>query len=362
MTIDSRRKAFMAAFDEMRDATMFGSRFFSTRPGNRFDTDDVNIDITRSGAEVAIVVEPSSATMTVGPRLQTAARYVNKRFRPAAYNPGMQFALKDVAARPAGVNPFDEPQYRRDLLARMTRTWSLIANKLIRARERQAWQVMQTGTLDLIDETGASTFTLNFGPKVTHFPTVATPWSNTAADIRGDLISLAKVVRNDSGRDANILIMGEDAFENFLQNDTIKEQADIRRYNDLVNIDPRFMDSGATMQGDVRIGNYRFDIWTYNGYFEAEDTGTPTDYLEADKVVMISDRTRFDALSASVNDVIVPDPRLAQFLPGRLPGEIDATPHAWVTPDGKSITVELPSRFLMVPTQIDGYACLDTDP
>lgn len=362
MTIDSRRKAFLQVFEERRTATPFGSRFFRTGPRNRFDTDEVYIDIVRSGAEVAIVVEPSSATQISGPRLQKAMRYVNKKFRPAAYNPGFEFAMKDVGQRPAGVNPFADAQYKVDLMAYMTRTWSLIADKLIRARERQAWQVLQTGTLGLIDETGASMFTLNYGPKATHFPTVGTAWSNAAADIRGDLLSLAGVVRDDSGIDSRMLLVGEGAFENMLQNTALKEQADIRRYNDLFKIDPRFENSGATAQGEIIIGNYKFEIWTYNGTFQHEQTGVYTKYLETDKVVMLSPDTQFDALTASVNDVIAPDPRIAQFLPGRLPGEIDATPHAWLSPDGKSITAELPSRFLMVPTQIDGFACLDTAP
>jgi hypothetical protein len=41
-------------------------------------------------------------------------------------------------------------------------------------------------------------------------------------------------------------------------------------------------------------------------------------------------------------------------------GEIDVTPHVWISENLKTLNVELAGRFVMAPTQIDGFARLYT--
>jgi hypothetical protein len=51
-------------------------------------------------------------------------------------------------------------------------------------------------------------------------------------------------------------------------------------------------------------------------------------------------------------------------MPGRLMdtgGNIDMTPNLYCTPNGKQIMAELESRPLLIPVQIDGFGCLDTE-
>lgn len=360
MPIDAKRQAFFQTFEESREATTFLQRLFKVRPGNQFLTETVHIDIVRSKSPVAIPVTPGSPTNMAGPRLNKADRFTNKEFVPADYNEGQAVQMQDVLKRYAGTNPFEVPQFRRDLLARIMRTSAQIAAKFVRAAELQASQVLQTGALDLVDSNGVSIYTEDFLPKATHLITAGVPWSTTTAPVRQDLLDMARVIRTDSGIDSKLVLMGEDAFENFLRNDEIKDNLNFRRA-DIISIAPQLMDSGATLQGRISIGNYKFEIWTYSGFFDHPDTGVATDYIVKDNVIMLSDRTRLDKLSSAPDLAIVKDGRLTAFEPGRLlGGEIDVSPHVWISENLKTLNVELAGRFVMAPTQIDGFARLYT--
>ncbi|MNI79204.1 hypothetical protein D3C73_1356450 [compost metagenome] len=106
-------------------------------------------------------------------------------------------------------------------------------------------------------------------------------------------------------------------------------------------------------------------MWTYPEGYKDPATGTWKTYIDADKVVMKSTQTRLDLVSAIVPLPLGPDPRVAALMPGRLiddPMGLDVTPNLWCTPDGKQLMAEINSRPLLVPVQIDGFGCLDTNP
>ena len=358
MPIELSRAGWLQLFVQRRSPNGFLSRLFVIRPGGVFNGKKVAIDIQRFGEQVALVVKQGT-----GPRLNDLDIFTTKEFEPPSYGEAVPFDVNDLLDRMAGVDPYTAAyeDYAAQLIAYMINGFSLIDDKIKRGIELQAAQILQTGKLQLTDETGAVLYELDFSPKVSHFPTVSVSWSG-GGDKLGDLEALAKVIRQDGKVNPNRLIMGETALKYFINDATVKEQLDNRKV-DIGEIAPEFADSGATFYGFVWIGNYRFEIWSYPDTYEDPQTGLPVLYIEPDKVVMLSDRTRLDKASARVPLPLGPDPRVAQFLPGRVSSRsegVDVTPNVYCTPNGKQIMGELESRTLLIPVQIDGYGCLDT--
>jgi len=246
----------------------------------------------------------------------------------------------------------------------MAQGFVLIDDKIKRAVELQASQILQTGKLTLTNSAGDTVYDLDFKPKATHFPTTGTSWSTVAtADPLADLEALAKIIRADGKINPDRLVFGDTALRNFLANTAVQNVLDNRRI-DIGDIAPEFDDSGATFYGFVWVGSYRFEMWTYPDTFTDPQTGNATEYVNGDKVIMTSSRTRLDMTAARVPLPLGPDPRVAGLLPGRLSSRdanFDVTPNVFATPNGKQIMGELESRPLLIPVQIDGFGCLDTE-
>jgi hypothetical protein len=359
MAVTISREGWLQLFTQMRSPSGFLTRFFTVKPGGIYNGDKVAIDIQRFGEDVAIAIKKCT-----GPNLNDFDEFTTKEFEPPSYGEGFPLNVCDLLNRMAGVDPFSAArvEYAAQMVAMMVQGFALVDDKIKRAVELQASQILQTGILTLTDSAGATVYTLDFKPKATHFPTVGVDWDNASSDPLGDLQALAKVIRSDGKINADRLVFGDVALNNFLKHADVKEFLDNRRI-DIGEVAPQFTDSGATFYGFVWVGSYRFEMWTYPDTFKDPQTGSPIEYVAPDKVIMTSSRTRFDMTSARVPLPLGPDPRVAGLLPGRLSSRseaFDVTPNVYATPNGKQIMGELESRTLLIPVQIDGFGCIDT--
>jgi hypothetical protein len=360
MAVSLTREGWIQLFTQMRSPNGFLSRMFTIKPGGSYNGDKVAIDIERYGEDVAIAIKKFT-----GPNMNDFSQFTTKEFEPPAYGEAFPMNVADLINRMAGVDPYEAAytEYAGQMTALMAKGFVLIDDKIKRAVELQASQILQTGKLTLTDSAGATVYELDFKPKATHFPTVGVSWSATAtATPLADLEALAKVIRSDGKINPDRVIMGDVALSNFLANPDVQAALDNRRI-DVGSIAPMFDDSGATMYGYVWAGTYRFEIWSYPDTYNDPQTGNPVEYIGSDKVVMLSSRTRLDMASARVPMPLGPDPRIANLLPGRMTSRAegyDVTPNVYCTPNGKQIMGELESRPLLIPVQIDGFGCLDT--
>lgn len=359
MVVEINRTKWLGLFRQMRTPASFLSRLFTIKPGGIYKGAKVTIDIQRFGEDVAIVVKKCT-----GPNLNDFDIFTTKEFTPPQYGEAFPLDVCDLVERMAGVDPFSAEgiEFQAQMVAHMAQGFVLVDDKIKRAVELQASQIIQTGKLVLTDENGDTRYELDFKPKTTHFPTVSIDWDQGTSTKLKDLEDLAEVIRADGKVDPDMLIMGAEALRNFLADDDVEAQLDNRRMS-LGEIAPQFVDSGATFYGTVWVGNYRFSIFSYPETFTDPQTSLPVKYIEDDKVVMLSTRTRLDMTAAKVPLPLGPDPRVAGLLPGRMSSRedgFDVTPNVYATPNGKQIMGELESRPLLIPIQIDGFGCLDT--
>ena len=354
-------KKMLRVYEQSASPSLFLSGMFQSPPGNFHNSESVEIDVVRSQEEVAIVIEDIST----GYRMNATDIYTNKEFVPPILKEAIALNAFDLLKREPGVNPFADQGFQTKATARFMRGIPKVEAKIRRTIELQASQVLQLGVVTLIDSNGTALYTIDYKPKSTHLPTAGVGWATIAtATPLADLEALAEVIRNDGLSDPDQLIFGTTAWANFIENAKVQALLNFRRA-DMAGISPSMHGSGGTFQGWIWIGNYRFEMWTYGGRYTHPQTGAATPYVAADKVVMRASDGRLDATFGSIPRVVPADQRVLSVLPGRLSssaGGMDLFPNAWVSDDGENLFAGVGSRPLMIPTAIDTYGCLDTQP
>ena len=345
---------------EDASAPMFLSGFFQSPPRNFHLSEKVTVDVERDDEEVAIVITDLSA----GARQNESSLYTNKGFTPPIFDEGGTITAYDQMKRQPGQDPFQDPNYAANAAEESFRIFRKLERKIRRAIELMASQVLQTGTVTCVDKDSNALYVLDFGAKATHLTDAGAAWGGGSEVPLTDLANLATVVRRDGKAVPSRLIFGGRAFQDFLADTEVQARLDNR--NMMVGqVAPAARGEGATFQGWVWIGHYRFEMWTYDGFYRDPATGQHTPYVGEDRVIMMSQTGRLDLTFGAIPMMRRPDAGPLAFLPPRMSDEgrgLDLTTNAYFTPNGKHLKVEAGTRPLTIPTQIDSFGCLNTRP
>lgn len=349
----------VALYISMAAPTLFLAGFFRTPLQNYHKSEKVEIDIMRSEEDVAIVV----TNLSTGARENEDDLYTNKEFTPPIFDEEGALNSFDLMARQPGATPYDDPNFQAAAVSKAYRLFRKLEDKIRRSIEMMASQVLQTATLTLRDKAGTPLYQVNFAPKAAHFPDAGVAWDEAGAEPLNDLNALAEVIRTNGKVDCDTLIFGDLSFSWFLANDEVKERLNSRR-GVLAEVNPVSRGQGATFQGYIWVGNYRFAMWTYNGRYRDPQTGASTRYIAQNSVVMMSSTgTILDLTFGAIPTIVPPDSRVLPFLPPRIEnteGGMDLSTYAWVSGDGKNLKVSAGTRPMTIPTGIDTFGCLDT--
>lgn len=351
--------ALISMYLEQATSPLFLSGFFQSPPENFHTSEEVEFDIVRDDEAVAVVI----TDLTAGPRKNESTLYTNKKFKPPIFDEEGHVSSYDLMNRQPGQSPFARPEYAATALRESFGIFRKLENKIRRAIELMAAQVLQTGKVTCINGAGAALYELDFQPKASHMATVSVTWGadGLTGNPLADLEALATLVRRDGKRNPNKLIFGDVARERFLINAQVQKRLDLRRM-EIGSVAPETRGQGATFFGWVWIGHYRFEMWGYDGFYKHPQTGVLTPYVDPDNVIMTSDGARLDLTFGAIPIIVPPDQRVMPFLPPRISGQsggIDLTTNAWVTPDNKHVMVSAGTRPLTIPTAIDTFARLN---
>lgn len=343
--------------------TFFAGMFAVTRQ-SFFDTEKVTLDIVKSNNDIAIAVQDLSA----GYRNNMASVFENNEITPPVFKESFQVNVFELIKRQPGKNPFENQDFRLTCIQKMYRGVDAVARKIRRSNELQAAQVMQTGKATFRDEEGAILFTLDYGANPTHFPVASKDWSDPTADIIGDLTQLAAIVRRDGKVTPNRLIFGGTAWANAQANEAFMKRFDIRNahYGEIRL--PEMRGEGGTFHGRISLGNYVYDIWTYDDFYNDPQTGEATEYMDTNKVIVMSTQSRLDALFGSVPNLgellgISPRKELLPELPARLSSSqtgVDMFLNVWTDERIENLFAGVGSRPIMCPTALDSFGCITT--
>lgn len=356
---DASTKHMIDMYMEEAEAPMFLSGFFQSPPRNFHTTEKVDIDVIRDDEEIAIVITDVSA----GAHLNEASLYTDKSFTPPIFNEKGPISAYGLMKRSPGVDPFTDPNYGANALRQAFDIFRRLEKKIRRSIELMASQVLQTGQLTLRDENGVAKYTLNFLPKATHFVAAAATWAGVSDKLK-DVEDLAVVVRRDGKRQPKQLIFGKTSWQRWLADANVTAKFD-KTVQNIGALAPTMRGQGATFQGWIFIGHYRFEMWTYDGFYKDPQSGLLVPYVGDDNVIMLSEGGRLDLSYGAIPRIGEPDPRAMPFLPPRMSSSergLDLTTRAWIELDGSALMVQAGTRPLTIPTAIDTFACLDTVP
>ena len=355
-------KRMINAYYQEAAPTAFFSGMFSAPPVNFHSSEEVEIDIVRSEEDVSIAIQD----MSTGYRMNSEDIYTNKGFKPPIHKEAIPINSFDLIKRMPGQNPFESPDFRTNVIMRMFNGMRKVERKIRRAIELQASQVLQTGSASLTDENGAVVYTIDYAPKASHFFTAGTAWDQAGADPIGDIETLCNLIRTDGLATADEIDMGSDAYEAFIKNEDVQKRLDLRRA-DLGSITPmQRRGNGGIYRGTVEIGNYKLDIFTYDGHYKNPQTKVTQPYLAKSNVVVRTSDARMDATFGAIPNIgrlLGGGRSLIPEMPGRLSStgsRMDLHTNIWMSPDGENLFGGVGARPLMIPTAIDTFGCIDT--
>ena len=353
------KRIMLEAFHQMATPTGFLTSFFRTPPQNITSKKKVIIDIKRNLEQYAVDVIRGT-----GGHLNNNKRFSTKEYEPPMYDEYSAFTEDELLERIPGQTEYSEMSNAAQMAAVMAMDQVELRNLILRAIEKQASDVLFTGTVVLINND-----TIDFKQKATHQIAAPVAWSTATADALADIEGAAILNRQDGKANSSICIFGKTAWNEFLKlNDTVAK-FNLRRANLADVKPPRLNDQGAAFHGLFTAGSYEFQAWTYPQFKQIPEglpnAGDIVPYVPDDKVLVIPtpSEIRLDLVYAGVPAIVDRvDPRLRILGFDRAVTRIRADFHPYAHIDDKAVAMEIGVRSapLCIPTQIDGYAVLTT--
>jgi len=347
----------LAALFVIAPAPMFLSMFFKTTSRSFHNSEKVEIDIQRSGESLALVLKDACT----GYNINDADIFTNKEFKPPVLAEQMDFEACTLTDRDPGEEVNEDRAFRIKALTRIFNGMVLLLPKFRRTIELQAASILQTGICSLPGEDGTIQYELDYQPKATHFPTLATAWTDPLADKMGDVLAQAKTNRKDGKKRSDVLLFGSNAWNLWVNDEKVQKILDNRRY-EMGSFKPESRGEDATFMGYIWLEGYQFEMWTYDAYYEdPANNNELTDYLKPNSVVVMSSKARLEATFGAVGRFIPSDSRAVSFVPRVVrsgASRIGLFLNAWFSPNGETFSAGFKGRPLLIPTEIDSFSCM----
>lgn len=348
-------RASIILFEKKATPTdFFSSRFQDNEPTNQTL---ITLDVVRDDEEIAEDVVPGTGAAN----FRKNEPFVSKEISPPEYNEAYFMHADSVAKRIAGANVFN-PVDRRAIVAKMiSKSMEKSQNRILRAKEIQAVQLLTTGIITL--KNGVD---IDYKMKASHKIDAVGAWSNAAANVLTDIEGAGDQNRLDGLNESDLLVMGQDAIRNFLATDQMEKQLNFRRAS-LIDIKAPTgaSRSGGKFHGMVTVGPYTYQLWSYPQFFK-DAAGAKVRYLDKDACIVMSSTAQMDTKWGALN----------RFADGNTLGASIAnmgnplatseakrfSPYAFLSEDGLGLKVGVRSRPVLIPTDIDSFSVIDTAP
>ena len=224
------------------------------------ESEEIHFDLIDSKRRIAPFVHP----LVEGKVVEGLGFHTNT-FKPAYVKDKRVFDPSKPLKRAVGeqIGGSLSPLQRRDVY--LAQSMQDQVEMLARRQEVMASEEIRTGKVTVVGE-GYPTALVDFQRDATLSPAALTStarWGQSAAAITANLKTWSKLVRKKSGRNPNDVIMGEDAFDAFSSDATVKAELDNRRINGSQLDLSGPVEEGLTFHGVFRGKN----IWSYSGTY-----------------------------------------------------------------------------------------------
>lgn len=310
LALDTYARFFTDAFDDRKIisvSTVF-QRFFGrpeTGAKTLFSPDSavVDIDIIRGNERLAMLIHRGANGRDIGTgQANTIQQKYStiSRVYPLIEEEG-DIDANQLLFRMAGESPLSGR-------TRLDRMRSLAADqhqehvrRIVRLFEYLAAQSVLTGKQPAIFGTTDANLQYDFLRPAGHTITPGVTWDNAAANPIGDIEGGCKLVREDGHAKADIVLMGADAMDAFVNHAGVQALADNRRF-ELVQVNQNpvppnlqwLVEAGAIPRGHLRTPR-GYDLWLFT-YLDVytNAAGNPTRYMPDDDVLIAASTARCD--------------------------------------------------------------------
>jgi hypothetical protein len=348
-----KRKTLELFEDIVTPTNFFTSFYRRNEPTSAFK---ISQDIIRKVERVTEDVPPGTGPV----QLRRLDPFTNKEYVLPEYDEGFIFSAREMAKRFAGETAYDPVSTMVKMAEFISRAHAEAREIIERTIELQAVNALLDGQLTLKNGD-----VIQYNQKVTHNVQTTTSWSNPNADIVGDVDALADLVRQDGKAEPDLLICGKDGLEGILNNTVINARINLRRVDiaDIRMPTDGTRGSGAKFHGELSIGSYVYQLWTYPQVY-TDPLGVTRKYLPDNKTIVMSSAARFDLNFGAVYRFA--DGNVEGFLadgrnnPLAIEERVEFAPYIWMGERGRAIEAGVRSSPLCVPTALDKLAVINT--
>lgn len=277
--------AVAAIFDEKISVPSFGRSFINREI--KTDTKFVEILARRDSELIAVdIVQGANGN------INDATVFTEKIFNPPEYSERVNVSQMDIFnLLPMENQGKSNPNYDRQIAKQTADTLMKAKNKVERAKEKQVWDILNTGVVEL-----QNTTSIDFKRKASMMPalTGTAAWGQSAADIFKNLREWGMLLIQEG--DAMVgkpikLILGELAAVEFMDFDGVKELLNFRRA-DLIKLQsPQMAANGGVFLGDISIPGsvFTFELWSYPKHYKETLDGPAIPYADTKSIYMLPD-------------------------------------------------------------------------
>lgn len=331
----------LAAIEKTNPVTTFlRDRYFPSNANvDVFNTDEVLVEYKDGNKKIAPFVSPRK-----NGRVIMRDGYAIESYAPANIAPKRALYIDDITKKGFGEALFSNltPEQRQGAL--IMKDIKDMTEMIKRREEAMAAETMiSNGCVmkhyaDKGDE---------YEEKEIHFysgevnPAVYTPsmdWSNSQADILGDMYQMAYFLMKD-GNAATEILVGSNVVDAILNNDAIYKQLDNKRF-EVGMVAPVELPNGVTRIAQLLVKGHPIDVITYPATYENED-GEDTPFIPKNKVIMSAPGAGHTSYGA-VTQLEQSDGQMHTY-PGML------VPHYVADANNNSRSITLTSRPLLMP-------------
>lgn len=343
--------AMQMAYDERRVAEkpMFLQALFGRQPGGRvlLDTKYTDIDVVRENRRVAVDVLRG---VPIG-NMNVTQKFAAKRYAIPLYNEWTPITPSMLLDRIPGENPYEGGNVMARLVYHAARAQAEQTKFISNAIEAMAAEVLLSGTITL-----KNTDSLDFHKKSEHEITPATKWDVEGGDPISDLETLCDVIFQDGKRPPDTVIMGQSAWNAFVNNAIVQEYMNLR-YIEPGRIAPETLVEGGRPWGQLAIGPYTLTFYIYNQF---KDEATKTLFVTTDSVIVMAKNADLRKVFGAVEILKESEEEWTRsglpFAPGYDRAEF--RPYLIIDYVGQTYRAGVQSAPVLIPVAIDTFGTL----
>ncbi|QHZ50024.1 Phage major capsid protein E [Paenibacillus phage phiERICV] len=331
-------RTLIAAIRQMPPAqTFLGDLLFGE--GKPFNTETVEVEYRKGKRKMAPFVSP-----LLPGKVTNREGYTVTMFKPALVKPLRPVTVIDLQKKAFGQDPFADqsPDERaREIIAQDTLD---LDEEITRREEWMRRELIFTGKVTQKGEGVDQVLDFGFTNKAVLSGTAV--WSNPDSDPIAELMNRRLTIIQKSGITPDAVIMASDVASAFIKHPLIQKLLDNRNFS-VGQVDPRTIPNGATYIGSLKLP--ALDIYSYDEWFLDDETGAEQPMVPTGTYAMVSTRGVFNMHYGAVT--IMVNGEFATIRGTRVP-------NSWATVEPPQRFLQLNSRPLPIPTNVDSwYIC-----